>query len=389
MLTAQQASLPDSEADSCVSSAPPCVLVVEDSHDTLRLAKRIFEKGGMRCHGVECGEHALEWLASNCPDLICSDLDMPGIGGIELCRAVRSSAATKEVPFIILTALSGVDPIGEAFAAGANDYVSKPLRPVELVSRARRHIAEGRQRRQAFQRIQTLDCLNETKNRFLGVASHDLRNPLVSIRGISQYLQSERFGPLNDSQQEMIAAVAEASGYMLTLVEDLLDISKIEADHMDLKLEPRGVGDLIRQAALLHQAAADRKRISITADDQSGDALASLDRKLITRVIDNLVSNAIKFSAPDTRVTIAGRATDSAVSVSVDDEGPGIPPQEFDRLFKEFSRTSNLPTGGESSSGIGLYVVKRIAQRHSAEIAAENRPQGGARFTLTLPRIRP
>jgi signal transduction histidine kinase len=362
------------------------ILIVDDSRDTRMIARKFFQRVELSSHCVDNAEAALDYLQDHRPELICTDINMPGIGGLQLCHLLRKQESTRRIPIIVFTALSSSRLIAAAFAAGADDYVPKPLNEIELVSRARHHITKYNKHLHTQQRIQTLNHRNENKNRFLGVASHDLRNPLVSIRGISQYLQSERFGPLNEGQTEMISTIVDTSAFMLTLVEDLLEISELESDSFETNVEDIPIAELAAHAQRLHQSSAERKQISLVLQDHSEAATAPVDRKLITRVLDNLLSNAIKFTFPETKVLVSLKASDESVDIVVEDEGPGIPPDEFDRLFKEFSRTSAQPTGGESSSGIGLYIVREIAQRHNANITAENRDSGGARFTLSLPR---
>lgn len=311
---------------------------------------------------------------------------MPEMDGIEFCSYARLIPRLEEIPIIMFTGLSNMDSLSQAYEAGADDYIIKPLRQVELVSRVEHHIDEYRRRREARKRIQKLDKQNESKTKFLGVASHDLRNPLVSIRGISQYLDSEKFGPLNEGQKELVSTIIQASESMLTLVEDLMDVSMFESGQMRLNPEINSLERLVDHAIRLHSPNASKKGIQLGKTNGSGDSAAELDQKPVSRVIDNLISNAVKFSNPDTRIRLVLDSDDSTVSLKVEDEGPGIPEEEFHALFKEFGRTSNLPTGGESSSGIGLFVCQRIMQRHGGQISAENRSEGGARFTITFKR---
>ena len=279
-----------------------------------------------------------------------------------------------------------MESLSQAYKAGAADYIIKPLRRVELISRVEHHIDEYRRKRETRRRIQKLNKQNESKTKFLGVASHDLRNPLVSIRGISQYLDSEKFGPLNEGQKEVVSTIIQASESMLTLVEDLMDVSMFESGQMRLSTELQSLENLVDHAVTLHSPNASKKRLQLEKVASGSDTHATLDRKLVSRVIDNLISNAVKFSNPDTRIQLVLESDDSTVSLKVEDEGPGIPEDEFHTLFKEFGRTSNLPTGGESSSGIGLFVCQRIMQRHEGDISDENRSKGGARFTITFKR---
>jgi len=359
------------------------VLVVDDDLLVRKLVSKILQRGGLACDTAQSGTEALALLPQSSPDLILCDIMMPGMNGIEFCKRLRESDPYADLPLIFFTGLSDMQTLSKGFAAGGNDYVVKPIRQVEVLSRARHHIAEYRRKQKAKQKISTL---NQQKTKFLGVASHDLRNPLVSIRGISQYLETEKFGPLNDGQRELVGTIIQASEAMLTLVEDLLDVSKIEGGHMKLERKIESLEELASAAITLHSASAERKSIALRKEVAEANNDVFADRRLVARVLDNLVTNAIKFSPPNTCVTLSVHGDSESVMLRVDDEGPGIPPDEFSKLFKEFSRTSNQPTGGESSNGIGLFVSKRIMESHGGSIAVENRPDKGARFTITFNR---
>ncbi len=362
------------------------VLVVDDDAVTQKLVQKILERANIECEGAESGEAALELIEDRQPDLILCDIQMPEMDGIEFCSLIRLKPRLEEIPLIMFTGLSTMDSLSRAYEAGADDYIMKPLREVELLSRVERHIDEYRQRQEAKKRIQRLNTQNESKTKFLGVASHDLRNPLVSIRGISQYLESEKFGPLNEGQHELVATIVQASESMLTLVEDLLDVSMFESGQMRIEPDIQPLESLVDHAITLHSPSASKKQIRLVKAASASDTDAEVDRRLVSRVIDNLVSNAIKFSPQETEIRLKLASDSESVSLSVEDQGPGIPEDEFDALFKEFGRTSNLPTAGESSSGIGLFVCQRIVLRHGGKISVENRSKGGARFTVTFNR---
>ncbi len=363
------------------------VLVVDDDPLVRKLVEKILQRGTIDFEGFPSAETALEHLKEHTPDLILSDIMMPGMDGIEFCSRLRKLIHLEEVPVIFFTGLSDMDALSRAYHAGASDYIVKPLRQVELLSRVHHHIEDFRRKQAAKISIQLLNQQNESKTKFLGVASHDLRNPLVSIRGISQYLESEKFGPLNECQRELVKTIVEASESMLSLVEDLLDVSMFESGQMRIQVERQSLEALVDQGVTLHSANASNKRIELIKDSRTGDSEGDFDRKLISRVIDNLISNAIKFSPSDTTVRIVLESDSDVLYLKVEDEGPGIPNDEFGKLFKEFSRTSNQPTAGESSNGIGLFVCQQIVQRHGGSISAENRRSKGTRFTVALNRI--
>ncbi len=363
------------------------VLLVDDDRATHGIAKKILSAGDFETFHAFDAKQAKAMISKAPPELIICDVEMPGEGGIALCRELKSHSSTAEIPLIIITGSSNLETMNQAFEAGANDYVEKPIRKTELLTRCKRQITDFRKRRDTEETINTLHQQNNSKTKFLGVASHDLRNPIASICGVSHFLETERFGQLNESQREMVRCIIDASENMLNLVEDLLDVSKIDLDHFDLNRERIAPSAITKQTAKLQAPAAEKKAIKLTHIDTSNGAFASIDKRLITRAIENLVTNAIKFSPENTSIQIETRADTEWTYLSVKDGGPGIPEDEFDKLFKEFSRTSNMPTGGESTSGIGLYVVKRIVTSHGGNITVENRPEGGAHFQIQLKRI--
>nr|WP_281384355.1 response regulator [Pelagicoccus albus] len=362
-------------------------MVIDDDRTTQGIVSKFLKQADYGTLAALRAEEARSLISEKKPELILCDVNMPGEDGITLCQRLKSDEDTSDIPIIIFTGSTELNTMSRAFEAGANDYVVKPIRKAELLTRCKRQIEEFRARNEAKRKINTLHKQNTSKTRFLSVASHDLRNPLASIRGISQYLDGEKFGTLNESQKEMVRCIIDASENMLTLVEDLLDVSKIELDHFDLSKEQLAPAALMEQTCLLQQPAAEKKSIAISHTDSTDGALASIDKRLIMRTIENLVTNAIKFSPRETEIRLETRFEDQWIALSVKDGGPGIPEDEFDKLFREFSRTSNMPTAGESTSGIGLYVVKRIVTSHGGEISVENRPEGGAHFKIKLKRI--
>lgn len=362
------------------------ILIVDDDRIVHGIVGKFLKRSNLKYQSVYSAADALEILKSEPIDLILSDIMMPEMDGIEFCQKLRTLADYIEVPVIFFTGLSDSETLSRAFEAGANDYVVKPLRQAEVTSRVRRHLSEYFRKQADELKITNLDRANKSKTKFLGVASHDLRNPLVSIRGISQYLESEKFGSLNESQKELTQTIIQASEAMLTLVEDLLDVSKFESGQIKVNLKENNLSHIVKSRVTLHSATAERKDIELVHNILAKNSIAQLDKSLVSRVIDNLVSNALKFSSPGTRVEVLVAEEGKHLQLIVQDEGPGIPKTEFNKLFKEFSRTSNQPTAGESSSGIGLYVCKQIVNSHNGTITVENRPEGGARFIINFNR---
>lgn len=224
--------------------------------------------------------------------------------------------------------------------------------------------------------------LNELKNRFLGIAAHDLRNPLTAIRGMAQLMLEME---MDDTQRkEFQQAVYQAADDMLRLVNDLLDVSVIESGKLDMRLAKGNIGDLVRSRIRLLSPVAEKKSIRIeSAFDDTEDSTFDADR--FAQVIDNLISNAIKFSPQGSTVRIGLGRDAGAVMFSVSDEGPGLTAEDREKLFGTFAKLSARPTGGEKSTGLGLAIVKKIVDAHHGTIDVRSKPGEGAEFIVRIP----
>lgn len=231
---------------------------------------------------------------------------------------------------------------------------------------------------------QKLVELNDLKNKFLGMASHDLRNPLASIRGYSKYLLEKGRQVKEETRDEFLTTIKTVSGNMLELISNLLDISVIESGQLKLNPEVSSMKKLVEEKIHLQQILADKKDISLYAEFEKVEEF-SFDVNRMGQVIDNLLSNAVKYSPPGKNVYVKLSKDGARVKLSVCDEGPGISHEERDKLFKHFQKLSAKPTGGESSSGLGLAIAQRIVEEHNGSIGVESNSGEGASFHFELP----
>ena len=229
---------------------------------------------------------------------------------------------------------------------------------------------------------QRLTVANEEKNRYLGIAAHDLRNPLSSMRGLSQLMLEM---PLEPAQkQEFLETIHRTSDELLTLVNDLLDVAQIESGTLDLRREHRDVGKLVNERLVHLGPTAVRKNIEIKFETQ-GAITANIDSARFSQVIDNLISNAIKFSPAGTNVYVFVDSALASVRFAVQDEGPGITDADRENLFKNFQKLSARPTAGEKSTGLGLAIAHKIVDSHGGSIIVERGAKGGAKFVVSIP----
>ncbi len=227
-----------------------------------------------------------------------------------------------------------------------------------------------------------LKDLNALKDKYLGIAAHDLRNPLSSIRGMSQMLVEMELD--DGTKRSFLESIYRVSNQMLTLVNDLLDVSVIESGKFDLRLTEENLSKLAKERAELVAGSAEKKQIKLTTDLQEvSNSLFDPDR--MRQVIDNLLTNAIKFSPAGTTVDLACRQTKQSLEISVADQGPGIPSEDIDKLFGTFQKLSVQPTAGEKSTGLGLSIVKQIVNAHGGEITVDSKVGKGSVFTVRIP----
>lgn len=226
--------------------------------------------------------------------------------------------------------------------------------------------------------------LNQLKNKFLGIAAHDLRNPLASISGFAELLLDDDAEPLTDEQREFLEMILNVSREMLTLVNDLLDVSIIESGRLDLTIGEGSLEEVLQERVRINRITAEKKRIQIHSS--FGEVSPALfDAKRISQVVDNLITNAVKFSQPGTNVYVTLANEGEWVRVYVRDEGPGISPADRARLFGEFQKLTARPTGDERSTGLGLAIVKKIIEAHGGSVMVESRMGEGSTFSFTLP----
>ena len=239
--------------------------------------------------------------------------------------------------------------------------------------------------RELTKRNVELERLNEIKNRFIGIAAHDLRNPLQVIEGYSQMLVDGHLGVVSPGQEKVISVIRKNSDYMLKLVTDLLHISKVEAGKLHLELRETDLPALLETNVEFNRLVAGRKQIEIRLSREEDIPLLRVDAPKIEQVLNNLIGNAIKFSYPKTTVEVRAARRERDVVVDVRDEGQGIPAGELDRLFIPFESLSVKSTGGEPSTGLGLAIAKRIVEGHGGEMRVRSEAGVGSTFSFSLP----
>ena len=233
--------------------------------------------------------------------------------------------------------------------------------------------------------LQQLLELNELKNKFLGMATHDLRNPLSSIKGYLDLFLTGSLGELTLDQREVLNDMNQSSDIMLGLINDLLDVTAIEMGNLQLKRKPTKLGELLHAVQASLRLLGNAKSIEIKVDIPISLPLLHIDQARIKQVLTNLITNAVKYSFSRSVIFLRARVFEKEVWISVKDQGQGIPVEEMRHLFKDFSRTSVKPTAGEKSIGLGLAITRRIVEAHGGIIWVDSEIGIGSTFTFSLP----
>lgn len=361
------------------------VLVVDDDRLNAKILTSILKPAGYEVAEAGSAETALELYARFIPDLVLLDVVLPAMNGFEACRQLKATYGDACAPIIFITAKRESEDVVEGLAAGGVDYLPKPFRAKEVIERIRVHLHNRLLIEEQQKLVAELSSANAAKNRLLGMAAHDLRNPLASIRGLADFLRDGTVGQLAPDQLDLVNTIHEASESMLGLVNEFLDFSVIESGELKIHASANSLPELLTKWIYLNNINAARKGTRIELHLPPADRPGQFDPDKIKQVVDNLVSNAVKFSPPASVIRVRAEYTDTHCTVLVRDQGPGIPAGESHKLFKDFSVTSVKPTAGEKSTGLGLAICRKIIEAHRGSITAENHPEGGAVFKLSLP----
>ncbi len=361
------------------------VLLVDDDRLNIVVITNILQTEGYVIQQATSGEKALELYDSFQPDLVLLDVIMPGIDGFATCRELHQRYGESTAPVIFITAKNESEDVVEGLNAGGADYLTKPFHRKEALARIRTQLQNRELIAQQKSLVAELKKANAAKNKFLGMAAHDLRNPLASIRGLAEFLRDGTVGQLTVDQIDLVNTIHDTSQSMLTQVNELLDVATIEAGELKVQKEVQDLGELVAKSVYLNNINAARKQTQIYFEPPATPLQGAVDAQKIRQVMDNLLSNAVKYSPPGSRIRVTLNGDRPACKISVQDQGPGIPDSERHRLFKDFGILSARPTGGEKSTGLGLAICRKIVEAHRGAIMALNLPGGGCEFSILLP----
>jgi signal transduction histidine kinase len=230
-----------------------------------------------------------------------------------------------------------------------------------------------------------LETASRHKSEFLANMSHELRTPLNAIIGFSEVLREEMAGPLNDTQRQYVEDVQEAGQHLLSLINDILDLAKVEAGRMELALAEVSILDTLESGLTMHQARATRNDITLHLTIEPDVGLIRADERKVRQVVFNLLSNAMKFTPSGGRVDVSASRHDGVVEIAVADTGVGISPADQERIFEEFQQAGGAATGSTEGTGLGLALSRRFVELHGGRLWVQSELGLGTTFRFTLP----
>ncbi len=358
----------------------PLVLAVDDEPSNLFLLERILNKNH-RVISVHSGQEALDMMAKMPFELVLLDIMMPRMTGLQTLEHIRNNPETANIPVILISALSDGEDISRGLELGANDYIAKPIDIDVTMARVRTQVALRQHQNEREHLIAELQAAQELKDRFLQIASHDLKGPLMNMRMVMSLIRPS-MKDIPDG--ETIIEMADSSlDLMHSLIKDFLDSAAMQNGAIKLHIDPVPLESFIARVVAENEPNATRKNIALDISNITGMVLA--DAKRFHQVVGNLVSNAIKYSPSDTTVRIWTESDGSNITIYIADEGPGIPAAEQGKLFTQFGKLTPRPTGGESSTGLGLWIVKQLVNLQGGEVGFLSPTEGGSTFWVRMP----
>ncbi len=363
----------------------PYIIAVDDEQLNIELLRFILEKNEITFKGTSAESTFFELLDEGVPDLILLDVIMPEIEGFDLCEKLKQIPAYKNIPVIFLTGKVQVRDKVKGFEVGGVDYVTKPFNEHELVARIQTHVELIRAKNQIELQAENLKQSNMLKDRMFSIIGHDLRSPLSAaklkmdfiLRGIIDH-KTDDF--LDNTVMELLKTMDES----LNLLQNLLGWAKSESDKIQIIPEQVDIHELVEQTFRLLKLGSEQKQIQLVNTIEK-EVFVYADLNTIKTVLRNLVSNAIKFTPIKGVISIDGVSNEDRLTISVTDNGQGIPEEDIQKILNPNEHFSKLGTENEPGTGLGLVLCQAFIQKNGGVLNIKSTVGEGSSFCFDLP----
>jgi len=360
------------------------ILIVDDIAKNIQLLGKVLDNKGYGVVAVTNGEQAIKAAKKHEPDLILLDIMMPGKSGYEVCKELKADEKLSEIPVIFLTARSEEEDIIKGFNLGGADYVTKPFNSGELLARIETHLSLKKAQDQIIDQQEALQNLTETKDKLYSIIAHDLKAALFGIAGMTEMLQLDlEEEEIDEEIKHNISLTNQAALSANQILENLLVWTRMQTNLLKLNPAKFSLTECIEECIQLYEMQAKEKQVPVKFESEN--TMLYADREMISTVLRNLISNAIKFSNAGDRVFIDLNASDEDRIITVKDEGLGMPEEIRSNIFNPGNRPKRHGTNREQGTGLGLLLCKEFIEMHNGEIVVESEPGHGTEFKVVLP----
>ncbi len=347
------------------------ILIIDDEDIVLKSCIRILRNDTYKIDTAYSGEEGLAKIDQEKYDLVITDLMMPGMSGMDVLRNVKDRKL--DLTVVIFTGYATAETAREALKMGAFDYIPKPFTPEEFRDVVQNAIKSG-------------EGNETTMLDLMAIVSHELKSPVAVVHTTAQTLAKGYFGNLEPKQKEILETIIRNCQYLEDIIRSYIDLSKMELDDIEaLKQKVNLVDDVIKNVIDIPEYSSNMKNMELVTDFKMHPVIQG-DPNLLQIVVTNLVNNAIKYGRENTQIKVSVSGQDGHALFSIYNEGVGLSKEDIEtKLFSKFGRLRQKGTEGVKGSGLGLYICKKIIEKHNGKMWAESVVGEYVNFFFTLP----
>jgi Osmosensitive K+ channel histidine kinase len=381
-----------------IATQPPLILVADDVPANVELLHDQLALLGYRVVSAFDGPSAVEACFEHRPDLCILDVAMPAgsLGGsdrttgFEVCRRIKRDPRTSRIPVIFVTALNDATDRVKAIEAGGDDFLTKPHNRQILSARVRSLLRLKFATDALEESYRKLRELEKVRDDLMKMIVHDLKTPLTSVLASLEMALDGDFGVVSEGLRRALGDAEAKAEDLLALIEDLLEVARIEETTLELDLQPLAPGALIAELVGEWRVRFQQEDAEVSTDVSDDCPVFKADKGLMKRVFSNLIQNAITHAGSGVRIGLSARAHadvngSDGVMFTVSDDGPGIPPEYHEVIFRKFERVKNPQLPRARNSGLGLAFCKLVVEAHGGRIWVQSNEGRGSHFHITLP----
>lgn len=364
------------------NNKPATILTIDDVPANLEMLEKILRRHHYTVRKMPSGTLGIASARTQPPDLILLDIKMPDINGYQVCEALKADPLTHDVPVIFISALNDIDDKVRGFVCGGVDYITKPFQADEVLARVATHIRLYQLQRDMAQAKAQAEAANRAKSAFLANMNHELRTPLNAVLGFAQILSMDE--TLSSQQQRHVNNIKRSGDYLLTLINDVLDLAKIEAGRFELFPSAWDTQMFFQNVNDVFKMRAEQKHLGyIYNKSETLPSTLYCDERRLRQILMNLLSNAVKFTQQG-HITLHSDFHNGSLSISVEDTGIGIAADALEEIFAPFSQVGDMHYRYQGT-GLGLAITQRLVNNMGGILRVNSELNHGSRFDIHLP----